>query len=99
MAFIIKISDKAYREYYEAYEWYEEQLTGLGNRFENALERQIDIVAKNPLIYASRRLSIKESKIEEFPYLIVYKIIHVENVILITSIFHTSRNPKKKYRK
>jgi plasmid stabilization system protein ParE len=99
MAFTITISNRAYREYYKAYEWYEEKLLGLGVRFEDALERQIDQIAQSPLVYSNRKFDTRESKIEDFPFLIVYKIVWAENVILITSIFHTSRSPKKKYRK
>jgi plasmid stabilization system protein ParE len=72
---------------------------GLGNRFEDALERQIENIAKSPLIYANRKVDTRESKMEDFPYLIVYKIIWIENVILIMSIFHTSRHPQNKYRR
>lgn len=99
MGFAIQLSAKAYKEYYKAYEWYEERLPGLGDRFEDALERQIDLIANNPLIYANKKVGTRESNVEDFPYLIVYKIIPDKKLILITSIFHTSRNPKRKYRK
>jgi len=99
MGFAVTISNKAYKEYYRAYEWYEEQVPGLGGRFEDALERQIDLITRSPLIYANRKLDTRESKMEDFPFLIVYKINWTENIILITSIFHTSRSPGKKYRR
>ena len=99
MDFDVKISSKAYKEYYNAYEWYEKKLAGLGDRFEDSLARQIGFISRNPLIYASKKLDTREAKIEDFPYLVVYKIIRAEKVILITSIFHTSRSPRKKYKR
>ena len=99
MSFSIKFYKKAYREYFAAYEWYEEQSPGLGDRFENEVERLIDNIAKYPLIYPNKKYDCRESKIEDFPYLIVYKMYPAKNIIYIVSIFHTSRNPRKKYRK
>jgi len=36
-------------------------------------------------------------KINDFPYLIVYKLYPGKNFVLVISIFHTSRNPRKKF--
>jgi plasmid stabilization system protein ParE len=99
MSFDISISAKAYKEYYDAYEWYESELPGLGDRFEDSLEKLIAIVAKSPLIFPGKSHGTRECKVDGFPYLIVYKIFSVKKVILIVSIFHTSRNPQKKYKK
>jgi hypothetical protein len=93
----VKIYKKAYKEYFAAYKWYEEQSPGLGGRFQFAVERQISKVARNPLFYPIKRLGTRESSVEEFPYLIVYKIFPEKNLISIVAIFHTSRNPLKKY--
>ncbi|BAU55456.1 type II toxin-antitoxin system RelE/ParE family toxin [Mucilaginibacter gotjawali] len=99
MSFVIKFYRKAYREYFEAYKWYEERQPGLGDRFENSVKKLIDAIDKHPLIFANKAYDTREGKTEDFPYLVVYKIYPKKNVIYITSIFHTSRNPKKKYRK
>jgi hypothetical protein len=99
MSFVIKFYRKAYQEYFEAYEWYEERQTGLGSRFENSVKKLVDAIDKNPLIFANKKFDTREGQIEDFPYLVVYKIFPAKNTIYITSIFHTSRNPKKKYRK
>ena len=32
----------------EAYDWYEEQQSGLGDRFEAAIEHQLSSILKNP---------------------------------------------------
>ena len=99
MDFVVRISEKAYREYFNAYEWYDEQQADLGSRFEDSLYKKINLVSKNPLIYGVKKLNTREAHLENFPYVIVYKIIQTQNTILIISIFHTSRNPKRKYRR
>jgi len=65
MSFVIKFYRKAYREYFEAYEWYEERQIGLGNRFENSVIKLVNAIDKNPLIFANKKYETREGKIEE----------------------------------
>ncbi|MBI1770519.1 MAG: hypothetical protein HY015_06885 [Bacteroidetes bacterium] len=53
----------------------------------------------NPLRYAKKRGIHREALVETFPYVIVYKFYPKESLIFVSSIFHASRNPKKKYRR
>jgi hypothetical protein len=99
MSFVVKFYRKAYREYFEAYEWYEEKQSGLGDRFENSVKKLVDAVDKHPLLFPNKKFETREGKVEDFPYLVVYKVFPDKNLIYITAIFHTSRNPRKKYRK
>jgi hypothetical protein len=97
MNFTIKFYRKAYKEYFEAYAWYEEQQAGLGDRFENSVMHLVNSIDKNSLIFQNRKYDTREGKVHDFPFLVVYKVYPAKNLIYITSIFHTSRNPKKKY--
>lgn len=99
MDYTIRFHPAAENEYIKAYQWYEEQLEGLGDRFSQSVERQIKLISKNPEHYQSTKHNCRESKVDVFPYIIVYKIYQKTNEILVVSIFHTSRKPGKKYRK
>ena len=99
MPYIINYYPKAELEYLEAYAWYKECLDGLEKRFEFCVESRIKTIADNPLLYPNKKFDSRECKVADFPYLIVYKFYPKEQLILIVSIFHTSRSPKKKYRK
>jgi plasmid stabilization system protein ParE len=99
MTYILKYSSKAEAEYFTAFDYYEDQLDGLGDRFEQSVANKIDQIIKNPYQYSGKKSNYRESWVKDFPFLIVYKILVQKQIILITSIFHTSRNPKKKYRK
>ncbi len=99
MQYNIDFLHKARDEYLDAFVWYEEQLPGLGSRFEKAVDRKLNSISKYPLFYPNKGRNLRESKIEDFPYLIVYKIYPQKRLIFIYSIFHTSRRPGKKYRK
>lgn len=89
----------AEKEYREAYQWYEDQLKGLGDRFEQNVETKLNQIVYKPLLHPKKRGAFRETKVDTFPYQIVYKIYEKGKIIFISSIYHSSRNPKKKYRK
>ena len=69
----------------------------MGDRFENEIYKRINQIEKHPERYPERKQFFRETKIKTFPYLIIYRIDEKEKVILVSSIFHTSRNPGVKY--
>lgn len=99
MPYDILFHPKAEKEYLEAYDWYEQQQKGLGARFEHFIEKQLHKIKLHPEFYPIKHLALRECKTELFPYLIIYKLYEEKSVIYITAIFHTSRNPVRKYRK
>jgi hypothetical protein len=48
--------------------------------------------------FPTRFKSYKEAPVPTFPFLLIYRISKKSNLIRVVSVFHTSRNPKKKYR-
>jgi plasmid stabilization system protein ParE len=94
--YIVELFPKARLELLEARLWYEEQQQGLGKRFKEEVFRKIDLIQNNPLHYPLKK-GLREAQTEVFPYLIVYKVVKSRNMIVIVSIFHTSRHPKKKH--
>ncbi len=98
--FSYELLSEAEKEYLEAFAWYEEQQEGLGDRFMVAVRRKIMAVSINPYLYASKKHRYHEVLLDDsFPFVIVYLIDKKRNHVIITSVFHTSRNPGKKYRK
>lgn len=81
----------------DAYEWYEEQQKGLGDIFLAKLDEALQKLASNPVLYSIAFKSYRQVAIQRFPYVVVYEIDKKD--VIIYSIFHTSRQPKKKYRK
>ena len=92
------LNPRARKELFEAWVWYEKRMFGLGDRFEDEVYNCIKQIEQNPERYAKKNNSFRETKIKRFPYLIIYRIEEEQKFIIISSIFHTSRNPKLKYR-
>lgn len=88
---------KAERELYKAWKYYEEEQPGLGKRFGLAFTNKLEFVQKNPFHYPLKN-GFREALVDKFPYLIVYKVIESRNIIYVTSVFHTSRHPKRKHK-
>lgn len=99
MDYTVIFITKAQTEFLDAAKWYDEQLDGLGDRFEFSVKVKINSIIKNPLIYPNKKSNFRECKIDDFPFLIVYQVVAQKKQIIISSIFHTSRWPGKKYRK
>lgn len=96
MNYKVDLLFKARQEIFEGWKWYEKQETGLGYRFEDEVFKKIALIEKNPLHYPFKKKA-REALIDNFPFLIVYRINKSHKLIMIISVFHTSRHPKKKY--
>ena len=90
-------SSRAQKEVTESWNWYEDRQQGLGDRFLKELTECIHIIEQTPTRYPTRFKSYKETPVPVFPFLIIYRIQERKKLIRIVSVFHTFRNPKKKY--
>ena len=91
----IQLSTKAILEFEESWAWYEEQQEGLGDKFEIQLLTKLTEIQKNPNRYPNKEKKYREAILKKYPFIIIYYF--NEEEIIVTSIFHTSRNPKRKY--
>ena len=89
----------AAEEYRQASVWYEENQTGLGLRFEKAIENKIRQIEYNPLLFNKVKGAYRRAVIRIFPFIIIYKYNSRKKEVYISAIYHTRRNPRGKYRK
>lgn len=97
MSYRFGIRDKALAEMQQAFDWYEEQEIGLGDKFISELEKHFEIIYKNPQTFKRSYKLYREIPLKKFPFLVVYFIDDDENLIVVASVFHTSRNPSVKF--
>jgi len=81
----------------KAYLWYEEHQPGLGELFLTELERCYDRLEDHPLVYQKIKSNFRQIILHTFPYVVVFEIIKDE--VIVYAVFHTSRNPTKKFKK
>ncbi|HEY8928249.1 MAG TPA: type II toxin-antitoxin system RelE/ParE family toxin [Mucilaginibacter sp.] len=99
MTYTFILKDEAVIDFSDAYAWYEEQKEGLGGEFRAEVFRKLQLICNNPLHYKKSYKNFHEALTDRFPFLIVYTIDVTSSKIIVMAIFHTSRNPKKKFRK
>ena len=92
--FKIKYSELAEIEFIQAYNYYEEQTIGLGEKFITEIDTIITTIGKNPYLNQRKHKHYREAVLKKFPFFLVYEI-H-DNTVIINSVFHTSRSPQKK---
>ena len=77
--------------------WYEQREEGLGDRLYAAIKQKLKTIAGSPEIFSPKHRPYREAKVSVFPFLIVYKVYKRKKLIEAVPVFHTSRNPKRKY--
>lgn len=87
----------AREEFAIAFLFYEDQLIGLGDRFESEFERTVNQIASNPFLFQRKYKHYREALVKGFPYSLIYEI--VGNTVVVHAVFHAKQNPSKKLKK
>lgn len=95
----IILSSGAKIEIDESFQWYEERLEGLGKRFIEFIDKAFQLIAQTPERFPIKSGSYREFVVNKFPYVIIYEFVEAQKSIIVLHVFHTKRNPKRKYRR
>lgn len=99
MSYSIILHPEAIKELQNAYEWYEQVQTGLGDKFLKAVENSIQSIEFQPESFSKKKKQYREIVVDNFPYVIIFEIFKKAKEVFILSIFHTKRNPSIKYKR
>ena len=77
----------------KAYQWYEDQKSGLGDVFLERVEECLGAIARSPKAFQPVAKEARRAIVRQFPYVIFYRI--EGKAIYVYSVFHTSQNPQK----
>ncbi|HBR11803.1 MAG TPA: plasmid stabilization system [Chryseobacterium sp.] len=91
--YTLEIKEEANLEIIDAYSYYENQQSGLGETFFEQLGLYFKRITENPKHFEIKN-NYREAYIKKFPYLIIYRI--EEDNVVVYSVFSTAQNPKKK---
>lgn len=93
MAAELIIAPEAEHDIAEAYAWYEDRRSGLGEEFLSSIEACIAAILRSPEMYAFIHEHYRRGLPRRFPYAIFYEF--GENCVTVYGVLHTSRDPEK----
>lgn len=93
MTFELIISPEAEAEMGEAFDWYEEQLPGLGSDFLLNVDAALQTILRNPKQFPCVYKHLRQTLIRRFPYQIFFLL--EKSKIVVLAVFHARRSPKR----
>ena len=91
------IKAEAKEEIIDAYNWYEDKQTELGERFINTIDEYFNSISLYPQQYHIEFNNMRKAVVKEFPFIIIFEI--ENNDVVVYAVFHTKQNPDKLKRK
>lgn len=89
----LEVRDRATKEFIEGYLWYENQRDGLGEEFHDEVQEHFDFLCEHGKGMAKWRGPYKRITLKRFPYIIIYRV--VRDTVVVFSVFHAKRDPKR----
>lgn len=93
MNFKVIYNPDIYKDIQQAIDWYNEQQSGLGLRFYKILNKRLNSLKTDALLYTIRYDDIRCLPLRNFPYMIHYRVDREQKVVKIEAIIHMGRNP------
>jgi len=93
MAVELIIAQEAQQDIEEAYGWFEDRRTGLGEDFLSCVDAAVQNICRMPELYAKVYEEYRRVLVRRFPYAVFYE--YTGAKVVIYSIFHTSQDPDK----
>jgi plasmid stabilization system protein ParE len=95
----ITIHILARTEFADSVRWYDTQQEGLGQQLEEAVRKKLNSLCENPHQGKMIRNGYREILIDRrFPFQIVFRLLNNDQALYISSIHHTSKSTRRKYR-
>ena len=92
MARDIIIRSKAETDLTDAFNWYEDQVSGLGIDYLNTVDAALSGIQQNPTAYPVVHGKVRRRLVRRFPYAVFYLV--EPSKIIVLAVFHIRRNPK-----
>ncbi|MDD2597683.1 MAG: type II toxin-antitoxin system RelE/ParE family toxin [Kiritimatiellae bacterium] len=83
--------EEADQEMSLAFQWYENQVVGLGYAFLNAVDAAIAVIKTFPFAFECVRGNLRKSLLRRFPYGLIYGI--DDGTIIIVAVAHSKMLP------
>lgn len=88
----IRIHESALQDIREGKLWYNQIVSGLGNRYVKQVKKGIHSLKTNPH-FELRYHTIRCLPVEKFPFMIHFEISPEHHEVIVFAVLHTSRSP------
>jgi len=97
MAYTLVVTEGAKLDMEEAYAYYEQQQSGLGERFLSCLEERFILLSEHPEYYSfiDGKQVLRDVVVDKFPYLVIYAII--DEHVRIYAVHPTHKRQMNEY--
>jgi plasmid stabilization system protein ParE len=87
-----RLRKRALADLVEAARWYDEQRSGLGRRFLDAVEVTLERIERTPLAVALAAGDVRRASVKRFPYGVFFYV--ARDVVVVIAIMHDRRAPE-----
>ena len=88
----------AQEEYEASVQWYAERNGRAAENFIKAVNDALHLICAAPTRWRNPYKNYHELRLKKYPFIIIYTIEPGKQLIVIASIYHYKRNPKKRYK-
>ncbi len=92
MKFPVIIEPAAEADLQAAFEWYEDQVEGLGHEFFVSIRACLGRLERTPKMYPSILENLRRARVERFPFGIFYSI--SGEAVYVIGVLHHRKNPE-----
>ncbi len=78
----------------KAAKWYNKKRDGLGKRFTADVRETVRHIKQNPKAFNIRYDNVSTAVLSVFPYMIHFNFDEAHKTVLVSAVFHTSRDPE-----
>ena len=93
------LHEHAQQHYETSLQWYAERSEQAAENFILAVDDTLQLIAEHPARWRNSYKNFHELGLKKYPFTIIYTIEPDKQLVIVTSIYHQKRNPKKKFRK
>lgn len=98
MLYSYVFESRAQEEYETSLLWYLDRSLNAAQDFVYAVDETLKLICKHPERWRNPYRDFYELGLKKFPFYIIYTIDHPNKRVVVFSIYHQKRNPKRKYK-
>ena len=99
MSYQYILHELAQKDYETSLQWYSERSSQAAGNFVTAVNDVLQLICEYPTRWLNKYKNYHEISLKKYPFTIIYRIETGKQLVIISSIYHHKKKPKKKYRK